>query len=109
MGDGAPQAQLPQFFTLQARINQLRSGRVKEDDDGTSVPIPDCLDWRIEWVLLHERNRATRYEVTELWSLEDLARATLALSLHDEAVRRAEAKAKHDAELAKMQRELTRR
>jgi hypothetical protein len=60
-------------------------------------------------VLLHERNRASRHEVTELWSLEDVARATLALSLHDEAVRRAEAKARHDAELAKAHRELSRR
>ena len=108
MGAGAPEAQLLRFFRIQAERGKLRSGRKVDEDEDKGLPIPDCLDWRIERVLLHERNRSSRHEVTTLWSLEDLARANLALDLQEEAERRAHAKAKHDAEMARIQRELNR-
>lgn len=64
---------------------------------GASIEVPECLDWYLERVLSHERNRASRYEVEAHWSLEDLARANLTLDLFDESERRAS----RDAEMAR--------
>lgn len=56
------------------------------------------LDWDIERVLTHERNRSTRIEVESAWSLTDLARANLALDVHDEVEARAHAEAMHESQ-----------
>jgi len=39
-------------------------------------------------VASHERNRASLYEIQELWSLEDLAEAHLAIDVHEELQRK---------------------
>jgi hypothetical protein len=64
--------------------------------------VPDCLDWDLEYILLHERNRATRSEIEEHWSLEDMAKARLALDLTDELNARARRKAEQQAQMREL-------
>lgn len=53
-----------------------------------TVKIPEGIDWAIWRVATHERNRASLAEIQELWSLEDLIEAHLALDVHDELARK---------------------
>lgn len=87
------EAQLPWFFIVRGQSAQLNW----TPQEGESLEVPECLDWEVEYILLHERNRATRHEIEEHWSLEDLAKARLALDLVDELALRAQRKAEQDA------------
>lgn len=101
------EAQLPRFFIVRAQAAQLRWTAPKEDDE--TIEIPEALDWELEYILLHERNHATRHEIEMEWNLEDWAKARLALDIADELAIRRQRKAEQEAQAREAVRELNRR
>jgi hypothetical protein len=67
------------------RRRQAEARRPKDRNEGAvAVEVPAGLPWFIWRVAIHERTKATLYEIQQQWSLADLVNAHMALDVVDE-------------------------
>lgn len=71
------------FFSKAARRRDEDRKR-KRPGKSVSVAIPDGLDWEVWRLLTDPRIKATKREIEEDWTLEDLLDAHTALDIRDQ-------------------------